>query len=50
MGHSICKKCGKAYQIYGYNGICDDCGIPDFTPEDVDEATDLFIKKLSIRK
>ncbi|MDD5068822.1 MAG: hypothetical protein PHN89_04470 [Candidatus Pacebacteria bacterium] len=25
---SICKKCGRDYQIYGQDGVCDDCAFP----------------------
>ena len=34
----ICKICGMDYQIYGSNGLCDDCDIGlRFWPWDRDE-------------
>jgi len=37
---SICKICGQDYQIYGHDGICDDCSV-DFLVR-IEEITAKF--------
>ena len=27
---TICKKCGRDYQIYGSDGICDECAVEEY--------------------
>lgn len=27
--NTICKKCGRDYQIYGSDGICDECAVDE---------------------